>query len=244
MTVGEALLLGATQGVTEFLPISSSGHLLLIRRIFNLSPPSLQSDLFLHLATLLVVIIYYRKKILLLLRGRENSLLFSLLIATLTTVIVALPLTLVELPENFIFPAFLLTSLILLLPKWVEKPPVLGYPWWQGVVIGAAQGIASLAGLSRLAFTLVAALSCGMGREEGVEYSFLLSIPTVVGALLFSLWREGGVAPLPTLVGGVTAFVVGLLTLPTLIKVVKGGRLWYFSTYLVTVGLFGWLLKV
>ncbi len=82
MTVGEALLLGATQGVTEFLPISSSGHLLLIRRIFNLSPPSLQSDLFLHLATLLVVIIYYRKKILLLLRGRENSLLFSLLIAT------------------------------------------------------------------------------------------------------------------------------------------------------------------
>jgi undecaprenyl pyrophosphate phosphatase UppP len=56
-----------------------------------------------------------------------------------------------------------------------------------------------------------------MGREEGVEYSFLLSIPTVVGALLFSLWREGGVAPLPTLVGGVTAFVVGLLTLPTLI---------------------------
>lgn len=244
MTLSEALLLGATQGVGEFLPISSSGHLLLIRRLFNLSPPSLLIDLSLHIATLLVVIIYYRKKILLLLRGGENSLLLSLAIATVTTVIVALPLTLVELPESSIFPAFLLTALILLLSKWVEKPPVLGYPWWQGVVIGAAQGVASLAGLSRLGFTLVAALASGMGREEGVEYSLLLSIPTVVGALLFALWREGGVALQPTLVGGVTAFVVGLLTLPTLIKVVKGGRLWYFSTYLVTVGLFGWLLKV
>jgi undecaprenyl-diphosphatase len=230
--------------VGEFLPISSSGHLLLVRRLFNWGPPSLQFDLFLHLATLLVVVIYYRKKILLLLRGRENTLLLSLVIATLVTVAVALPLTLIELPAYFIFPAFLLTALILALPKWLEKPPVLGYPWWQGVVIGAAQGVASLAGLSRLGLTLVAALSCGMERERGVEYSFLLSIPTVIGALIFSL-RGGVEAPLRvTLLGSGAAFVAGLITLPAVVKVVKGGRLWYFSIYLVTVGLFGWLLKV
>ncbi len=244
MILGEALVLGITQGVGEFLPISSSGHLLLVRRLFKFGSPSLQFDLFLHLATLLVIIIYYRQKISLLLRGRENSLLLSLGIATLTTLAVALPLTLIELPPNFIFPAFFLTALILTLPRWVEKPPVLGYPWWQGVAIGAAQGIASLAGLSRLGLTLVVALSCGMEREKGVEYSLLLSIPTIIGALIFSL-REGGGGPFQiTLLGSTVAFLVGLIALPTLIKVVKGGRLWYFSIYLVTVGLFGWLLTV
>ena len=101
MTLSEALALGVTQGVGEFLPISSSGHLILVRRLFNWGPPSLQFDLFLHLATLLVVVIYYRKKILLLLRGRENTLLLSLVIATLVTVAVALHYLLA--PANFIF---------------------------------------------------------------------------------------------------------------------------------------------
>ena len=265
MSIFEGILLGAVQGITEFLPVSSSGHLILAREFLKMGAVPLLFDVLLHVATLLVIVFYYRKLILRLVvvtmrflggnkrpeDGRDHRLIVSLLFATGLTVLVVLVLRLIGADVasvRSVSVCLIITAVLLASTKWAVKPHDLAYPWWQTVIIGVAQGFGTIAGISRSGITLTAALWSGMRREQAGEYAFVLSVPAVLGALVLSIAdiRKGvvGIPFLPTLLGSIAAFIVGLVALRLLLWMVREARLWYFSFYLVTVGLLGLFITV
>ncbi|MDR1315834.1 MAG: undecaprenyl-diphosphate phosphatase [Spirochaetales bacterium] len=267
MTTPQAVLFGCLQGVTEFLPVSSSGHLALLKNLFGLEDIPRLFDVLLHLATLFVIIIIFRRKILDILaalvrffqRRRTHSdapllrLVIAIIIATFCTGTLGILLK----DLNFesrprIVAAFLLvTALILVAGRIFEKrrrpknsSPQPAQPGIRaGIITGIAQGIGVLPGISRSGITISAALFAGVGRAEAGEFSFLLSIPAILGALVLSLHDMGNLAqsvPLPALAAGIaSAIISGYICLRLLMRVIRGGRLHLFALYLVPAGILG-----
>lgn len=198
MTNWQAVVLGAIQGFTEFLPVSSSGHLVLVDKLLGLKENSLALDVFLHTGTLLAVVSYYFREILALVRRPFSKLGLRLLMSTIPTIIIAV---LFEKTFEQIFHSgatlgieFVITGVLLLyvetrydqrgIPK--ERISMSG-----AFFIGLAQGAAILPALSRSALTLCTALGFGMKRDDAVKYSFLLSVPIVFGATIFEIKDVG-----------------------------------------------------
>lgn len=265
LSIFEGIMLGFVQGITEFLPVSSSGHLVLAREFLQIKAVPLLFDVLLHVATLFVIVFHYRNLILQLCAvairfvsrkkrfedERDLRLIGSLLVATVLTVIVALLLRFIGASVTSVRSVaicFILTALLLISTKWIPKAKDSSYTWGQAILIGIAQGFGTLAGISRSGITLSAALWSGMQREQAGEYAFILSIPAVLGALILSLADLGkgtvGIAFVPTLLGGIVAFLVGLAALRLLLWMVKEARLWYFSFYLIAIGLLGLFITV
>lgn len=267
MTVLEGLLLGIIQGLTEFLPVSSSGHLVLARNFMEIGSVPLLFDVILHVATLFVIVYHYRVKIgglfgaaiRFVTRKSEpadsEDLQMILLVigATILTVVVALALKMTNLDgesTRIVSLLLLITAALLASTSFVERliTPKRGYHWIQAVVTGIAQGFGTLAGISRSGITITASLWTGMSREKSGEYAFILSIPAVLGALVLTLAEDGqGAAQvgfLPTAVGFIASFFVGLAALRLLLWMVKRARLWYFTIYLTIVGLLGLFFAV
>lgn len=267
MTVLEGLLLGIVQGLTEFLPVSSSGHLALARNFMEIGSVPLLFDVLLHVATLFVIVYHYRIRILRLLSvgvrfvmrksdptDREDLQMILLVIgATVLTVIVALVLRETGLggdSTRSVSILLLVTAALLASTSFVERlvSQKEGYTWIQAVVTGIAQGFGTLAGISRSGITITASLWTGMSREKSGEYAFILSIPAVLGALVLTVAEEGQSAAtvgfLPTAVGFVASFIVGLAALRLLLWMIRRAKLWYFTVYLTAVGLFGLFLTV
>jgi undecaprenyl-diphosphatase len=257
-TILESVLLGVVQGLTEFLPISSDGHIELAKHLLGF-----QADLFftilLHLGTLAAVFIAFRGKIAALLAalfrivGRKQKegdallgrLWLLLLVSTAATVPVAVVFgklnDVVNANPKLIGVCFLVTALALVLTVFFKPRrgyDRLGFP--SALVIGALQGTAVLSGVSRSALTVSAGLGAGLDRESAAEYSFLLAIPAIIGAFVFDL-RDAAQTiaevSLPGVVAGVAAaFGAGLLAIFLLLKIIKAGRLWLFALYLVPLG--------
>lgn len=267
MTVLEGVLLGIVQGLTEFLPVSSSGHLALARNFMQVGSVPLLFDVVLHVATLLVIVYHYRMRILRLLSvgvrfimrksdpsDREDLHMILLVIgATVLTVIVALVLRKIGLggdSTRSVSILLLVTAALLASTPFVERlvPQKKNHTWIQAVVTGIAQGFGTLAGISRSGITITASLWTGMSREKSGEYAFILFIPAVLGALILTVVEEGRSAAhvgfLPTAVGFVVSFIVGLASLRLLLWMVRRAKLWYFTVYLTAVGLFGLFLTV
>ena len=266
LQVWEALFLGVIQGITEFLPVSSSGHLVLARNYFSIGAVPLLFDVLLHVATLLVIY-YYRNLVSALLgstfrfiirKGRKEDtdnlrLVGVVIVATLLTVVMALVLRSFDFNEDstrMVSTLMLITAVLLASTTVVERFVVshTTYNWVQAIVTGIAQGFGTLAGISRSGITLTASLWTGMTREKAGEYTFILSIPAVLGALVLTL-AEDPVATrslevLPVVIGCLAAFVTGLAALRLLLWMVRTAKLWYFSLYLVILGVFGLLITV
>lgn len=196
MTVLEGLLLGIIQGLTEFLPVSSSGHLVLARNFMEIGSVPLLFDVILHVATLFVIVYHYRVKIgglfgaaiRFVTRKSEpadsEDLQMILLVigATILTVVVALALRMTNLDgesTRIVSLLLLITAALLASTSFVERliTPKRGYHWIQAVVTGIAQGFGTLAGISRSGITITASLWAGMSREKSGEYAFILSDP-------------------------------------------------------------------
>lgn len=271
MSILQAFLLGLLQGIAEFLPISSSGHLTLAKNFFGLSDIPLLFDVMLHLATLLAVVIFFWKKIWILLctfgrliirRPVSNDMLsdeknnrafiLAIVMATLVTGCLGLVVEkfLGEMPLKFVCMGFLLTSFLLIsssvsikhtsLPEEGKSPSV-----WQALLIGFAQGIGTLPGISRSGSTIAGALFCGLDRTIAGEFSFLVSVPAILGAFLLELKDLSDLACiglLPLAVGFVTAFVSGYISLLLLMKLIRRGRLEWFAVYLIPLGIAGLIL--
>jgi undecaprenyl-diphosphatase len=263
MTPLESLFLGALQGVTEFLPVSSSGHLLLLRRFFGLAEIPLLYDVLLHVSTLAVIVLMFRQKIaaillsLLRLPGRprngsseadrENvNLAWKILVITAVTAVLGLLVSRLEAGlagfPRLVALLFLATGLLLFATGFARGGRgtlQLGLPAL--LLIGLAQGLGVLPGISRSGITIAAALFCGLGREQAGELSFLIAIPAVLGALLLQLGEAGRLmaqVSAASLTAGIAcSFCVGLVSLALLLKLVKRGRLWLFGFYLVPLGL-------
>ncbi len=262
MTILQSLILGVLQGVTEFLPVSSSGHLVVIRRFMDLQDVPLLFDILLHVATLFVVLIVFRDRVgrILVSLGRvligrkneedgENLRLFMvILLSTAITGVLGFIIESFDPGGNIKLVSFLfiVTGIILWWTRTFQGSVNYGtIGIKQGAITGFAQGLGVFPGISRSGITISAALMSGMDREKAGEYSFLISIPAILGALLLKLKDSemlfSSISPMVVAAGFVAAFIVGLLSLLFLLSLVRRGRLYLFSYYLIPLGIAGLL---
>lgn len=256
-------ILGLVQGLCEFLPVSSSGHLALLQKFFNFDDSgALAFDLLLHCATVLVVIIFFRLEIFNLivhwtggffspLERERGEWLYGwyIIIATIITALIGLPLKgIVEKAMSSplsVGGGLLLTAmLIALVPLMAEHQGLLSLK--AAILIGVVQGFAVFPGLSRSGSTIAVALLLGVSVSEAFRFSFLISVPAVLGASLLELLKlfkesDGLKAAAATLPDGVlwaviAAFVSGWIALKLMKSLVLSGRWAYFSLYCLLLG--------
>ena len=261
----EALVLGVVQGATEYLPVSSSGHLVIAQHLFGLEEPALFFDIVLHLGTLVAVVWYYRKdlaKLVMetgaglrdLLSGhswRETlearpEFRFALLIVlgTLPTAVIGIAFedTFERLygSVRLVGLMLILTGSVLLLTRVARGGGrnATQLRWSDTLIIGFVQGMAITPGISRSGVTIAAALLLGIERETAARFSFLLSIPSILGALLLRLDGAGdGVGTTALVLGFGAAVLTGYACLALLVRLVKKGRLSWFAPYCFALGL-------
>lgn len=246
------ILLGIIQGITEFLPVSSSGHLSLFQYFSKDLNEDLSLNIAVHVGTLFTIIIYYRKDLMDLLMGvlqrRKESLEMVLLIivASVPTAIMGL---LIKKKMGWVLTNPLVASLCLLITALIlfvsnrvssdiEKKEGFGISWRQALVIGLVQGFAVLPGISRSGSTIVTGLFLKMDPHNAARFSFLISLPAIAGAgLLEFLDLEIGINGTRLVVGAVISFFTGLVAISWMVKLTLGGRLKGFSLYLCFISL-------
>ena len=263
MSLWIVILLAVVQGLTEFFPVSSSGHLVMLEALFGTREGSARTGLMfeiaVHIGTLGAVIIFYRTKLILLCKallasvfsGRDGYKRYRNEVRFIGLVILGtIPAGVVgvlfsdQIEATFDSPslsALLLvaTGIYLLMTRLRAVQGSLG--WQSALIIGVAQAIAILPGCSRSGWTITTGLLLGVGFAEAAEYSFLLSIPAILGALVLTLVKEpgalsaGSLAPL--LIGAAAAFLAGLVALKLLIGILNRGAFHRFAYYLLPVGI-------
>ena len=246
MTIWIAILLGLVQGLCEFLPVSSSGHLVLLQRIFGVSEGALFFDSMLHIGTLAAVLSVYRKSVWQMITHPFQKKVGLLLAATAVTTLLALAFgdTLGELYGGaYLGFGFLFTSLLLTLGDQLgngkKSVARLSYPGAAG--IGLIQGIAILPGVSRSGSTITAGRFFGLTKEEAAEFSFLLSIPAILGSLVLQLpsVMESGLSGItwPTIaVGTITAAISGYFAIRFVLRLINRKSLRGFAVYTAALG--------
>ncbi len=255
MTLLQAVFLGFIQGLTEFLPVSSSGHLAIAQHYLpGFSQPGVLFDVMLHVGTMVAVLIYFRRELVLLavspFRRTEEAalyrrLLLLLILASVPTAVIGL------LFKDFfegLFDNIPLVSLMLLVTGTLlfvsERFRRAGRTEGalrvsDALVVGTVQGMAIVPGISRSGSTIAALLLKGVEGETAARFSFLLALPAVFGAALLSLRHltDVATAQVPVYLGGAaTAFITGLLSIHFLMAVIRRKRLFYFALYCWGVG--------
>lgn len=250
MNAWEALFLGVVQGATEFLPVSSSGHLVISQQLLGIRISGVVFEVVVHLATLVSILLVYRRRVGALVRGTVTGdagslrYLGLLVLATLPAAFIGL---LFEDPIEALFEspvvpgvALLVTGCILWTARWAvdrtERPapsPV------SAVLIGVAQACALVPGISRSGSTVVSALWLKVDPEEAAAFSFLMAVPAIGGAAILQLPQlgaAGGPGAVPLLVGGVAAALTGVLAIRTFVAMLARRSFHLFAPYCWTVG--------
>lgn len=258
MSATQALILGVVQGITEFLPVSSSGHLLVLKHLFGLQEVPILFDVLLHIATLLVVILVFRKRIGQILaaigrwivrRHRQTDseylrLAVVVIIASVFTGVMGVVISELDFAwdPRVAGALFIVTAVILVASHFAKGTT--GYAtvgFKEAAITGIAQGFGVFPGISRSGITISGALFAGLSRERAGEFAFIISIPAIIGALGLTLRDAGELAaavPPPALIAGVVAaFVVGLASILLLLRIVRRAKLWVFAFYLVPLGI-------
>ena len=239
---------GVIQGVAEWLPVSSSGHLVIFQQLFGLEVPVF-FDVLLHLGTLGVICVVFWKDILGIIKAvfrmdfksEYGRLFIFILLGSIPTALIGIIFhgLLVSFFSNLLVVgvALIVTGAILFFCERRESKKELDAK--DSLLIGLAQGMAIVPGISRSGSTIGIGLLRGINREKLIRFSFLLSIPAVVGAGLFEVGNVAwsAVEWIPVLVGVITSGVVGYFSLKLLIRFVKEKRLRWFSWYCWAVGL-------
>ena len=261
MSWHEALLLGILQGLTEFLPVSSSGHLVLAENFLKVNPPGITLEVFLHLGTVLAIIAIFRReigKILVSLvhifktgkhRRRENPylrLFGFLLLGTIPIVLIG-GLFRKEVGRLFECPRavslmLIITGIILWATKRLKvgKREIHRLNIRDTIGIGLAQAIALIPGISRSGMTISCGLFRGLSKDSAYRFSFLLAIPAIIGAASLEFRNLSAISTenlYPILIGTMAAFLSGLLALKVLLSIIKKGRFSFFAYYLWFIGL-------
>lgn len=253
MNVIEAALLGLLQGLGEFLPISSSGHLLLCRMLLGLtideSPAYKMLDILLHVGTLIPVIIVFWKDWWAILKNPfKSKTLLLLFIASMPTLVVKVIFdNFIESCDTgwFLGVSFLLTAVFLLVAEYVsgKKQHKTDKPgFFHAIVMGCMQGVALLPGISRSGSTLAGGLLSGLDRKSAAKFSFMMSAPAIAGALLLEgkdAIENGWISDLalvPTIIGVIVASVVGYLAIRFMLKLVTKVSLNWFALYVAILG--------
>ncbi|MCC6711279.1 MAG: undecaprenyl-diphosphate phosphatase [Candidatus Pacebacteria bacterium] len=245
MNIWQALILGSLQGVTEFLPVSSSGHLALAQNWFGLTEPLVAFDVFLHVMSLIAIVIFFFAEI----KKLNLKQLIMLGVATIPAVIVGLVF------KDVLESIFSLTTLVglalittgidnlisnkLLKNSYQEKEITLK----NAVIIGIFQSVALIPGISRSGTTLLGSLSQKLEKKQAFNFTFLLAIPAITGATLLQtldlFTGQTEIPALPLLVaGGLATLVTSLASLGIMKKLIKEAQFLPFGIYAIGLGLF------
>ncbi|MDR0455223.1 MAG: undecaprenyl-diphosphate phosphatase [Treponema sp.] len=259
MNIVNAIILGIIQGLTEFLPVSSSGHLVLFQKIFGIEEPALLFDTMLHIGTLAAVFAVLWADIWAILRKLNQPLTAYLIIATVPAVVFAFvlkkPIEKAFETGQFLGVCFLITAALLVMAELLSKragnanlKKAADMNWLDALVIGILQAIAIIPGVSRSGATLSGALSRRLDREFAARFSFLLSIPAILGAAVLQLKdlakggeavtgaAGSGIGVAAIIAGTLSATVVGFIAVRLMLKIVKEKSLWGFAIYTGTLG--------
>jgi len=265
MDVFSAVVLGVIQGLTEFLPVSSSGHLVLGQRLLGWKEPEIFLDICLHVGTFAAVLLVFREDVRGLVRGgwsfvfrggflrrkdmQEEERTF-LLVCVATLPVVALGLLVREQLE-MLFASVTAVSVNLILTGFILwstrlAPTPRGRPsrrtsWRDALLVGLAQGLSLAPGISRSGSTISVGLLLGLDRQWAARFSFLLFVPAVLGALVLELARleAARVEIAPVLLGAFTAMVTGYVALRLLLQTVRRGSFCWFAPYCWAMGIAG-----
>lgn len=281
MSIFQGIILGIIQGIAEFLPISSSGHLEVVKQLFGLGEVPILFDVFLHLATLCAVVLYFRKKIWNLLKilgrwisrkprieaedsddfisgtdARGRRTIVAVILTTLVTGVIGV-LTSKLIKDDVISikvtcAGFIVTACLLVVSSIIEKKSASakrieeqkkGVSPLQALFIGFMQGVGTLPGISRSGSTIAGSQLCGVNRSAAGEYSFIVSIPAILGAFVLELKDIGEmgsvVGAAPIIAGCAAAFAWGYISLSLLMKMIRKGKLEWFACYLIPLGILG-----
>ena len=253
MTIFQAIILGIVQGLTEFLPVSSSGHLVIIQSIFkNFSQPGISFDVFLHFGTLISVLIFFRKEIIDILKFKQKNWIILIIVATIPAGIVGVFLK--DFIENLftnvnlVAIALIITGIILFISDKVkgEIKDENKINIKDAIIIGIAQAFAIIPGISRSGSTISTGIFCGLNRDVAVKFSFIMSIPAIIGAVILSLPEFKTINSqfyLPYLCGFLASVITGLLSLKLLTIITKMKNLKFFSFYcwIIALGVIIWM---
>lgn len=265
MSIIQALILGIFQGVAEFLPISSSGHLALLQHLFDIKEGNLFFTEMLHFGTLISIFIVYFKDIMRIiyeiiiligniLKGRRKKLTVHqrlglfVLIGSIPTAIIGL--TFEDFFESLytsILPigiAFIVTGFLLFIAEknTYQNKGIKEMTIKDSLIVGTFQGVAIIPGISRSGSTIVASLFRGLNKSLATEYSFLLALPATFGAFLLGIIdvlkndSSSVMINTPLIIGVAISAIVGVFSIKILIKLLKNNKLHYFSYYLWTIG--------
>jgi undecaprenyl-diphosphatase len=244
LSVWEAIVLGLVQGLCEFLPVSSSGHLELAERLLGMDAPGLLLDTMLHVGTLVAVCIYFWRDIWAMLRNPLGKDVRLLVVATIPAVLATLLLgDFVDVIYSGVLLgfSFILTSLVLWLgATFTGAREAMTYK--DAGIMGLFQAAAILPGLSRSGSTISGGQIAGLNREKAARFSFLMSIPAIVGALVFQvkdIVTEGlpeNISLLPMIVGVVVATLAGLFAITFMMRLIRKARLKWFGVYTLVLG--------
>ncbi len=253
MSIMQAFWLGLVQGITEFLPISSTGHLDLVQRLFGFSTENFLSlDVLLHLGTLAAVVVVYWKRLWNMVRHPVKSELWLLVVATIPTVIAALLFkdSLDRLSGEYIGFAFLITTLILWLSDLVSGVSfqTKEVKWYNALVMGVMQAVAILPGISRSGSTISGGIATGLSRKRAADFAFLMSVPAILGAIVLEFMHSGSSVFdaatiqqmggwLPLIVGVITSAAFGFLAIKFMLSIVRRVRLIWFGVYTGVLGI-------
>lgn len=248
MSIAQAIISGIVQGITEFFPISSSGHLAILHKIFGLKESMFAFDIFLHFGTLTSVIIFFWKDILNILK-KDRAMLKFIVIGSIPAFVIAILFK--DVVESFFaMPWFvglflILTGLFLLLASFIalywkmvhrSKPITTA----NSIIIGIAQGISILPGVSRSGSTIGTALIAGINEGAALKFSFLLSLPAVLGANLLKAREIYGnlvsIDTMPFIAGGIAAAITGFFAIKALFGILKNNLFFLFGIYCILAG--------
>ncbi len=255
MGVLEALILGIIQGLTEFLPVSSSGHLEIAKAIFGdtvIAQESMFMTVMLHGATAVSTIVVFRHEIWKILQGLfqfkwNSQTAFSLKIIVSMLPAAFVGITFSEEMELLFNNQILLVGFMLIITSGLlffadkAKKTKKGVKFQSAFIIGVAQALAILPGISRSGATISTCVLMGIDRRKATRFSFLMVVPLILGKmakdLLSSDFTTAGTQALPLIVGFIAAFVTGLFACTWMIQLVRKSKLSYFSVYCAIVGL-------
>ncbi len=254
-----AVILGIVQGITEWLPVSSSAHLVILQHLFGYEN-STAYDIMVHGGTLLAVILYFRHDFLMLIKNffltfidlfkigkgaftinEERRVTWYILVATVPIVIVGLAL---QDYIDTIFNSLLLVGIALIITGfWLastySKNGKEDVNLKKSLIIGLAQSAAILPGISRSGSTISTGMLLNIAKEKAARFSFLMSIPAIGGAFALELFTlpKNEMLNIPNITGFITSFIVGILTIHLLLGIIKRGKFYLFSIYCWILGI-------
>ena len=256
MSILEAIILGLVQGLTEFIPVSSSGHLVLLHEAFGVTENGLIFDVALHIGTLAALVLYFYKDIVLLVKGifgknTYTSVAWLIMLATIPAVISGMILQ--EKAETafrsaqFVAGNLIIVAFLMLLAEWFAKrykdhqTNLSGTSLRQALAVGVAQAVAVIPGVSRSGSTIMTGLFVGLDRVSATRFSFLLGIPITFGAIAKVLMSEGSVQAVSSdfglfAVGISTALLSGLFAIRFLLRYLAKHTLAAFAYYRIALG--------